>query len=348
MKQHKQHILIIYTGGTIGMATDPDSGVLRAYDLESLMNGVPELSRFPCDFDFISFNYPIDSSDMNVQCWQQLGKWIAESYYDYDGFVVLHGSDTMAFTASILSFMLQGLNKPVILTGSQLPIGVMRSDARENLITSIEIALSRWPDGRPRVPEVAVYFEYDLYRGNRVFKDNAEDFEAFRSPNYSKLAEVGVQIKFNDEAILKPIEGSFRFFPELDNNVNVVYLFPGITPLQLRHSIVSNPCKVHLILSFGAGNVPSDEEFVAIYKEAVDTGNSIFNVTQCRIGSVRQGLYAASLALKEMGVVSGSDITIEAALAKLMHLMGKGLKNQALKKAFINPISGEMKGIEFL
>jgi L-asparaginase len=348
LKLQKQHILILYTGGTIGMVPDPTTGVLRAYDLETLMKGVPELSRFPCDFDFISFDSPIDSSDMNISCWQQLGKWIADSYYDYDGFVVLHGSDTMAFTASILSFMLQGLNKPIILTGSQLPIGVMRSDARENLITSIEIALSRWPDGRPRVPEVAVYFEYDLYRGNRVFKDNAEDFEAFRSANYPKLAEVGVNIKFNDEAILKPIEGSFRFYPELNNSLNVVYLFPGISPDQIRHSLISNPSEVQILLSFGSGNVPSDEEFVKVYAEAIELGKVIINVTQCRIGSVRQGLYSASLALKDMGVVSGSDITIEAAMAKLMHLLGKGLRNQALKDAFVIPICGEMKGIEFL
>ena len=330
------------------MVPDQSTGVLRAYDLETLMRGVPELSRFSCDFDFISFESPIDSSDMNIPCWQQLARWIADNYYDYDGFVVLHGSDTMAFTASVLSFMLQGLNKPIILTGSQLPIGVMRSDARENLITSIEIALSRWPDGRPRVPEVAVYFEYDLYRGNRVFKDNAEDFEAFRSANYPKLAEVGVHIKFNDEAILKPVEGSFRFYPELKNELNVLYLFPGISPEQIRHSLISNSHDVQILLSFGSGNVPSDEEFINVYREVIQLGKVIFNITQCRTGSVRQGLYSASLALKQLGVVSGSDVTIEAAIAKLMHLTGKGLKNQALKDAFLIPISGEMKGIEFL
>jgi L-asparaginase len=336
-----KRILLIYTGGTIGMVPHPITGVLQPFSLEGLMSKMPELNRLSCQLHLQGFDAPVDSSDMNIERWQQIGRIIEEQYLNYDGFVVLHGSDTMAFTASVLSFMLENLSKPVVLTGSQLPIGVMRSDARENLLTALEIAAAHDEAGDPIVPEVCVYFEYDLYRGNRVYKENAEDFEAFHSPNYPKLAEAGVRLKFKRDHILKR-SGIFKFHPELDTRVGIIYLYPGIDEQWIKQQLDMPDYNAFILLSFGSGNAPTNESFLGILKEAILGGKSLFNVSQCRMGSVVQGHYAASEELNEIGVIGGGDILIEAAWAKLMHLQGKGLESKALEKAFVLPICGEL------
>lgn len=336
-----EHILLIYTGGTIGMVPHPVTGVLQPFSLEGLLSRMPELERLHCSLDLKSFEAPVDSSDMDVARWQQLAQMIAHNYSDYDGFVILHGSDTMAFTASVLSFMLYNLQKPVVLTGSQLPIGVMRSDARENLLTALEIASSRNKDGHPMVPEVCVYFEYDLYRGNRVHKENTDDFEAFRSPNYPKLAEAGVRLKFRTEHILKR-QGAFELQPNLDSKVGVIYLLPGIEARWVQQQLMMADYEAFILLSFGSGNAPTAPDFLEVLREAVDEGKVLVNVSQCRMGSVIQGQYAGSEALREVGVIGGGDILVEAAWAKLMHLLGKGLKGKYLEEAFVQPICGEM------
>lgn len=279
---------------------------------------------------------------MNPERWQSLGQSIANDYEQYDGFLVLHGSDTMAYTAAALSFMFENLGKPVLLTGSQLPIGVLRSDARENLLTALEIALSTRPDGKATVPEVAVYFEYDLYRGNRVYKDNAEDFEAFRSPNYPKLAEAGVKLKFNHAHIARQTNRPFKYHHNLVPKVGVVHLFPGISPRQLEHQLLETETEALVLLTFGNGNAPSGKAYRGLYEQAIKQGKCLVNVSQCRSGKVSQGQYAASEALLEAGVASGADILLEAALAKLMHLMGAGLKGSPLAYAFSQPMRGEM------
>lgn len=338
---HSEHILLIYTGGTIGMVPHPVTGVLQPFSLQGLLSRMPELERLHCSLDLKSFEAPVDSSDMNVIRWQQLAQMIADAYHDYDGFVILHGSDTMAFTASVLSFMLSNLQKPVVLTGSQLPIGVMRSDARENLLTALEIASSRDAEGKPMVPEVCVYFEYDLYRGNRVHKENTDDFEAFRSPNYPKLAEAGVRLKFRTEHILKR-EGSFELHSALDARVGVIYLLPGIDPHWVRQQLMMDDYHAFILLSFGSGNGPTAPDFLEVLREAISQGKVLVNVSQCRMGSVVQGQYAGSEALRDVGVMGGGDILVEAAWAKLMHLLAKGLKGRDLEAAFAQPICGEM------
>ncbi len=336
------HIKIIYTGGTIGMAPDVANGRLKPYSLDLLLAAIPELKKMPCQLDYSSFESPVDSSDMNPERWQSLGQSIANDYEQYDGFLVLHGSDTMAYTAAALSFMFENLGKPVLLTGSQLPIGVLRSDARENLLTALEIALFTRPDGKATVPEVAVYFEYDLYRGNRVYKDNAEDFEAFRSPNYPKLAEAGVKLKFNHAHIARHTNRPFKYHHSLVPKVGVVHLFPGISPRQLEHQLLETETEALVLLTFGNGNAPSGKAYRGLYEQAIKQGKCLVNVSQCRSGKVSQGQYAASEALLEAGVASGADILLEAALAKLMHLMGAGLNGSPLAYAFSQPMRGEM------
>ncbi len=314
-------ILLIYTGGTVGMIRDEVSGTLKPFNLRNLVQYIPELGRFGFTIDTYSFNPPVDSSNMNPSRWAELAELIGEKYDEYDGFVVLHGSDTMAYTASALSFMLENLAKPVIFTGSQLPASILRTDARENLLTSIEIAAARNDDGKPIVPEVCIYFEYELFRGNRTIKYNAENFDAFRSVNYPPLAEAGVDIKYNTEDTMAPTEEPLKVCSELDTNIASVKLFPGIQTKLIKNILETPGLKALVMETFGSGNAPTDAEFLETLSQAVKKGIIILNVTQCNEGSVDQTRYETGADLGRAGVISGKDITFEAAVTKLMFLL---------------------------
>ncbi len=335
-------ILLIYTGGTIGMMQDAKTGSLRPFNFKYLTKQVPELSRFNLELHSVSFKKPIDSSNMHPRVWVELVEIIEKNYAAYDGFVVLHGSDTMAYTASALSFMLEHLSKPVILTGSQLPIGIIRTDGKENLITAIEIASAKDEKGKALVPEVAVYFEYALYRGNRTLKYNSEHFDAFKSPNYPQLAEAGVQITYNYNYIAKASTKKLITHKNLDNDIVVLNLFPGISK-KITQAILNNEgIKAVVLHSFGAGNAPTDDWFITLLKQAIDKGIIIYNVTQCLEGRVVQGKYETSSALQKIGVVSGEDITLEAAITKLMFLLGKKLSAYKTKKLLAENLREEI------
>ena len=334
-------ILIIYTGGTIGMIRDEETGVLKPFNFEKVYEQIPALERFHYKLDFHCFDPLLDSSNMNPDIWVALVSIIEENYESYDGFVILHGSDTMAYTASALSFMLENLNKPVILTGSQLPLGELRTDGRENFVTAIEIAAAR-NDNTPVVPEVCIYFENHLMRGNRAVKYNAENFNAFVSPNYPVLAEVGVYIKYNKSVILKPNFKRLKAHKKLDKKVAVLKLFPGLSE-QYVDSVLHIPGLKALVLeSFGSGNAPVAEWFIGALNVAIEEGLLVLNVSQCLAGSVDQGKYETSSALKEIGVISGKEITTEAALAKLMYLLAKGKNRDELAVLIEKPLRGEI------
>ena len=335
-------VLLIYTGGTIGMIKDPETRALKPFDFEQITKEVPELNKFECEIDTFSFESPLDSSNMNPEIWVQIAEIIEDKYALYDGFVVLHGSDTMAFTASALSFMLHGLNKPVILTGSQLPIGTIRTDGKENLITAIEIAAAKKANN-PLVPEVAIYFEYNLYRGNRTTKLNSEDFEAFDSFNYPLLAEAGIKIKYNTRNILDlDAESKLNVFKVFDKNVASLKLFPGITKEFVTHFMKTPSLKAIVLETFGSGNAMSEEWFLSLLKQAIDKGIVIVNVTQCKRGSVDQAKYETGSGLEAIGVISGGDITFEAAITKLMLLLGGKTITEKIKTKFLSPFCGEI------
>jgi len=335
-------VLLIYTGGTIGMMADPRTGVLRPMDLAHLEEQVPELERMNIRLESVAFEKPIDSSDMRPTDWVHIARLIRDGYEGFDGFVVLHGSDTMAYTASALSYLLEGLSKPVILTGSQLPIGTIRTDAKENLITAIEIAAAQDEQGRALVPEVAIYFEYRLLRGNRTVKVHAERFEAFRSPNWPVLAEAGVHIRYDRAAILPQRQGPLKVHETLDDHVAVIRLFPGIRAEWVRHALATPGLRAVVLTTFGSGNGPTDPGFISALHHARDRGIELLNVTQCVGGRVEQGRYVTSRTFNELGVVPGADITIEAAVTKAMFLLGRGLGGEAFATAFTTPLAGEM------
>lgn len=334
--------MLVYTGGTIGMKADYENDALVPVDFEHIFNEVPELNKLECSLEFRSFKTPIDSSDMNPDLWIELASFVEEHYDDFDGFVILHGSDTMAYTASALSFLLENLDKPVILTGSQLPIGTLRTDGKENLITAIEIA-SSYHNDRPIVPEVAVYFEYHLYRGNRSRKEDADDFRAFDSPNYPLLAEAGVKLSFSTEIISKGHPGKdLIVHKKMSDQVNILKFFPGIRADMIRCSGGISGLRALVIETFGSGNAPADTEIQKALKEIIDRGVIVLNITQCHGGSVEQRKYANGRFLEEIGVVSGRDLTAEAALTKLMFLLGQNEGNEEVKIGLKKDLRGEM------
>jgi len=334
-------ILIIYTGGTIGMIKDPNSGALRAFNFDNLLVNIPEINLLDCQLETVAIENPIDSSDMNPTYWSEIVSIIASNYKTNDGFVVLHGSDTMSYTASALSFMLENLRKPVIITGSQLPIGDLRTDAKENLITAIQIA-SAQKNGKPIVREVGLYFEYKLYRGNRTTKLNAEHFEAFDSPNYPPLAESGVHLKYDFEHLLKSEESELVVHKGLNTNIAILKIFPGIKA-EVVEAIISIPKLKGMVLeTYGAGNATTEGWFIELLKRAIKNGVHIVNVTQCSGGSVILGQYATSTTLKQIGIISGHDMTIEAALTKLMYLLSLDLPSDEFRKNFETSLRGEV------
>ncbi|MEA3504065.1 MAG: type I asparaginase [Bacteroidota bacterium] len=334
-------LLIIYTGGTIGMVKDPQTGALQPFDIYNLYHHIPVLENYPFNIDSYSFDPLIDSSNITPEFVIKIAEVIKNNYESHDGFVVLHGSDTMAYTASILSFVLENLNKPVILTGSQLPLGVLRSDGRENFINSIEIASAN-DDGTPLVPEVSICFENELYRGNRTHKGNAEDFGAFKSDNFHNLADIGVNIKYHKSHILKPNFKKLKVHKKLDDNVVVLKLFPGIRQQTVNAILNIKDLRGVIIETYGSGNAPNHQWFLNEIKEAIDKGIIFYSVTQCEGGSVETGKYETSVELYKMGVISGYDITTEAALAKMMYILGRNFSDSEAKELLQKPLRGEM------
>lgn len=335
-------ILIIYTGGTIGMANDPETGTLVPIDFRHISSQVPELRRFDFALESVTFDPLIDSSDVSPETWLKIAETIHDEYDRFDGFVVLHGTDTMAFSASALSFMLSGLEKPVIFTGAQLPIGVLRTDGKENLITAIEIAAARIND-LAVVPEVCIYFENKLLRGNRTIKSSAEHFNAFASPNLPPLAEAGLQIRYNNDIIRYPtVRRQLTLNRTLDTRIAVLRLFPGISR-ETAHAILNTEDLRGLILeTYGTGNAPTLDWFIDEIHSFIERGGIVLNVTQCQAGRVEMGLYKTSAALRSAGVTGGSDITTEAAVTKMMVLLGSGLPAERVRALLAKPLCGEM------
>ncbi|MGP1525962.1 MAG: asparaginase [Bacteroidales bacterium] len=340
----KASLLLIYTGGTIGMKEDINDQTLKPFDFSQIVEEVPEIRKFAFKIDSYTFDPLIDSSDVEPSLWQSLASLISDRYEDYDGFIILHGTDTMSYSASALSFMLDGLTKPVIFTGSQLPIGVPRTDGKENLILAVEIASAKDIDGHAKVPEVCVCFGSMLMRGNRTSKVNADVFRAFSSPNFPALAEAGINIRYAEELIRKPLDWyqSLKINSKLDTRVGILKIHPGITPEVVRYFLYSPETRAVIIETYGSGNAPSGQWFVDIVREAVESGKIIVNVTQCLTGTVNMNIYATGKYLEKAGVVNGYDSTTESALAKLFFLMGKSPDNEWVRQMMARNLKGEI------
>lgn len=336
-------ILMIYTGGTIGMIENPDTRALEPFDFDHLIDNVPKIKMLDFDIDNFQFEDPIDSSAMNPEHWGEIAKVIEDNYEKYDGFVVLHGTDTMAYTASALSFMLEGLDKPVIITGSQLPIGEVRTDGEENLITALQIAAERDEHGQAVVREVAILFQNFLLRGNRSTKFSAGNFDAFRSNNFPPLATIGLDIQYDTDALLtcsRQVPLSVHY--NMCSDVLYLDLFPGIQQDILSHILNAPNLKGVVMKSFGAGNGPNQSWFLEEIKKAVGRGLVIVNITQCSNGMVLPNRYLTGLELSKAGVVPGHDLTSEAAITKMMYLFGKGYDTAQVKKRMEESLCGEL------
>ena len=339
----RPRILLIYTGGTIGMIENPETRALQPFDFDHLIDNVPKLKMLNYVIENVSFTPPIDSSDMSPEHWEEIARVVETNYHLYDGFVVLHGTDTMAYTASALSFMLRNLRKPVIITGSQLPIGEVRTDGEENLITAVQIAAALDRHGDPMVQEVAILFENYLWRGNRATKRSADNFNAFKSHNYPQLAKIGLGIKYNEDALYRHHSHEpFSVCYGMDKRIVVIDLYPGLRREVLRYALHTPDTKGVVLRSFGAGNAPTSPWFLDELKDAIGRGMVVYNVTQCVGGSVLPGRYAASDAMVSAGVVSGGDITTEAAITKMMFLFGQGMDNSEVRHNLTVPLCGEM------
>ncbi len=342
-RKEQSSILIIYTGGTIGMIRNTETGALESFDFDHLLNHVPELKQLNINIDAITFDPPIDSSDMEPELWSRIVTIIEGNYDRYDGFVILHGTDTMSFTASALSFMLEDLMKPVVLTGSQLPIGALRTDGKENIITAIEIAAAQKPDGTPVVPEVCVFFHEKLMRGNRTTKVNSESFGAFGSNNYPLLAMAGTDIQFYNRNIKKYVPGlKLKAHHEYNSNIIIFSLFPGIQRQVVEKVLADEGLKGIIFRTYGAGNAPQKKWLIDALSKATAEGKIIINITQCAGGSVHMERYETGLQLQEAGVTSGHDSTVEAALTKLMYLLGKDLSPEEVRRRMEENFAGEI------
>lgn len=340
----KSSILLIYTGGTIGMKIDPSDQTLKPFDFSQILEEVPELGKFAYRIDSLTCDSAIDSADVEPGLWQRLAGLIEENYDRYDGFVILHGTDTMAYSASALSFMLEGLTKPVIFTGSQLPVGVARTDGKENLVSAVEIAAARDREGHAIVPEVCICFGNLLMRGNRAKKISSEDFRAFRSGNFPPLAEAGISIRYRFQDIIRPADWERKpvFHKKLDTRVSILKIHPGITPQVVRNIVCGPETRAVILETYGSGNAPSRQWFIDLIKEGISMGKIILNITQCIAGSVDMDLYATGKKLSEAGVLSGYDCTTEGALAKLFFLMGMSESNAFVAREIVRNLRGEI------
>ena len=337
------NILLIYTGGTIGMIKDSVTGALENFNFNELLESIPELNLLDCNISSKSFSNPIDSSNMKPSNWIEIGTIIEDNYKNYDGFVILHGSDTMSYTASALSFMLENLSKPVIFTGSQLPIGDLRTDAKENLITSIQIA-SLVENNQPVVQEVGLYFEYKLYRANRTTKINAEHFEAFDSPNYPPLIISGVNLSINYQSLLTAKKNKKLVVHKIfEPNILLVKLFPGINKETINHLFSTPNLKGMIFETYGSGNITNEKWFLKALKIIIDKKIPVVNVTQCAGGSVDMNIYSTNIIYRNIGIISGKDISTEAAVTKLMFMLGQNIPANNFKTKFETSLRGEMK-----
>ena len=322
MKSSKSKILIIYTGGTIGMVEDHVSKTLKPFDFNQINKELPELKKIKCKIDAVSFKNPIDSSNVSPVIWEKIGDYINSKYNDYDGFVVLHGTDTMSYTASALSFMFQHLSKPIIFTGSQLPIGMVRTDGKENLITAIEIAASK-REGEPIVQEVAIYFEYQLYRANRTTKISSEHFEAFKSYNFPPLAIAGIDINYNHSVLFRPSAKKMKYIKGFDTNILVIVFFPGLDTESVKEMMQNSSSKVVVLMTYGSGNIPMSDKITKLIKKQIKKGKIFLNVSQCKAGRVEQQKYETGIQLHNLGVLGVYDMTLEAVISKTMLYLHK-------------------------